>query len=84
MNKLDAAAYASAFQAIFGCVKKSYPHFGVGKTLKGIVTDWSDAQLRGLQSAIGEEEASKLVKGCQVKLHYHWTKFWIYMGVNVC
>lgn len=67
MSKLDAEAYASAFQAIFRCVKKLHPHFGVGKTLKGIVTDWSDAQLRGLHSAIGKE-ASKLVKGCQVYL----------------
>ena len=66
MNKLDAAAYAAAFQAIFDCVKKSCPHFGVGKTLKGIITDWSDAQICGLKAAIGEDNTNKLVKGCQV------------------
>ncbi len=66
MNKLDAAAYIFAFQAIFDCAKKSCPHFGVGKTLKGIITDWSDAQLQGLKGTIGEEQANKLMKGCQV------------------
>lgn len=68
MNKLDAAAYTSAFQAIFNCVKKNCPGFGVGKTLKCIVADWSDAQIRGLQGAIGEEQADKMLKGCQVFL----------------
>ena len=66
MNKLDASAYRHAFEAIFNQVKKNHPEFGVCKTLEGIIADWSDTQLQGLQAAIGEERANKVVKGCQV------------------
>lgn len=65
MNKLDAAAYTCAFKAIFECAKKSCPNFGVGKSLNGVIADWSDAQLQGLQGAIGEDLANKMMKGCQ-------------------
>ena len=37
-------------------------------TLIGIVTDWSDAEINGLKLAVGEEMATKLLKGCGV----HW------------
>ena len=70
MNKLDASAYSQAFKAIFGEVQKKHPDFGVGKTLKGIVADWSDTQLQGLQDAVGEEKANNVVKGCQVRISY--------------
>ena len=33
-------------------VQKKHPYFGVGKTLKGIIADWSDTQLQGLQEAV--------------------------------
>lgn len=70
MNKLDAFAYQCAFEAIFGQVKKHHPKFAVGKSLKGIITDWSDTQLKGLQSVIGEDKTSQVVKGCQVRNHH--------------
>ena len=70
MNKLDASAYSQAFQAIFGEVHKKHPAFGVGKTLKGIIADWSDTQLQGLQDAVGEERANNVVKGCQVRISW--------------
>ena len=66
MDKLDAQAYKAAFDSIFTQVKKNHPKFGVGKTLKGIIADWSDTQMNGLRSAIGEESANKVAKGCQV------------------
>ncbi len=66
MNKLDAPAYKQAFHAVFSQVKVAHPEFAVGDTLKGIIADWSDTQLKGLQSAVGEENANKVVKGCQV------------------
>ena len=47
---------------------KKHPAFGVGKTLKGIIADWSDTQLQGLQDAVGEERANNVVKGCQVRI----------------
>ena len=71
MNKLDAQAYKTAFDAIFTHVGKNHKGcFCVGKTLKGIIADWSDTQMKGLQSAIGEETANKVVKGCQVRTFY--------------
>ena len=71
MNKLDAASYTHAFNAIFRKMKEKHPTFGVGKTLKGIITDWSDTQLHGLRDAIGEEITSQVVKGCQVREKIH-------------
>lgn len=44
MNKLNAEAYCQAFQAIFTQVKAVKPDFEVGKSLKGIIADWSDTQ----------------------------------------
>ena len=66
MNKLDTLAYKHAFEAIFKQAQKQDPNFGVGKTLKGIIADWSDVQLKGLQAAVGEKTADSVVKGCQV------------------
>ena len=34
----------------------------------GVITDWSDTQLNGLQAAVGDMVASKVVKGCKVCL----------------
>ena len=42
--------------------KKNHPEFDVGKTLKGIIADWSDTQMN-------EAKANKVVKGCQVFFH---------------
>ena len=36
--------------------------------MQGIVTDWSDAEIRGLKAAVGKDMAEKLLKGCKV----HW------------
>jgi len=66
MNKLDAHAYQCAFEAIFDQVKRNYPEFRVGKSLKCIITDWSDTQLKGLRATIGEDVTSEVLKGCQV------------------
>ena len=38
----------------------------VGETLVGILADWSDTQLKGLEDAIGQETVSKVMKGYQV------------------
>ena len=35
-----------------------------------LVVDWSDAQIKGLQHAIGKEKAEQLQKGCKV----HWLR----------
>lgn len=66
MNQVTAAAYQHCFQAIFDTVKNDHPTFGVGKTLQGIVVDWSDQQMAGLEGAVGVERAAKVAKGCRV------------------
>ena len=38
--------------------------------LQGIVTDWSDAEILGLKTAVGKDMAEKLLKGCKV----HWQR----------
>ena len=44
--------------------------------LKGIILDWSDAQLAGLKEVVGDEGTTKVVKGCQVGVVFdtHYTK----------
>ena len=44
--------------------------FNAGESLKAIIMDWSDAQVKGLKAAIGESQASALIKGCKV----HWLR----------
>ena len=74
LNKLNADAYRQAFKAVFNQVKKYYKGFEVGKTLNGIITDWSDTQLNGLELAIGKETTNLVTKGChvliQLKCHF--------------
>ena len=66
LNKLDAAAYATCFGALFRKMKELHPQCVVGETLVGILADWSDTQVKGLEDAIGQETVSKVMKGCQV------------------
>ena len=49
-------------------MKKSHPKFEVGDSLKGVVVDWSDTQIAGLEAAAGKETASLIAKGC--KIHF--------------
>ena len=64
-NKEDTHFYSEAFKVV---CKEDHKEFGVGKSLKGIILDWSDAERKGLQLAIGQELCNKLLIGCQV--HY--------------
>ena len=66
MSKLDAPAYKAAFDSIFTHAKSKHPQFEVGRSLNGIIADWSDTQMNGLRLAIGDGPANKVVKGCQV------------------
>ena len=67
-NKEDSEFYANAFKAVFKQCQQDHKEFAVGKTLKGIVMDWSDTERSGLQNAIGKELCDKLIIGCRV--HY--------------
>ena len=67
-NKEDSEFYAGAFKAIFKQCEQYHKEFGVGKSLKGIVMDWSDTERSGLQTAVGKELCDKVIVGCHV--HY--------------
>ena len=64
LNCLDADAYAQCFKAIFHHAGKDHPTFRIGKSLTGIIADWSDQQAKGLEKAVGEPLAQEILKGC--------------------
>ena len=45
-------------------VRSDCSNFEVGKTLRGIVIDWSGAEVNGLRKAVGDTVAIGLLKGC--------------------
>lgn len=67
-NKENSQFYANAFKAVFDQCKEDHKEFAVGKTLKGIILDWSDTERAGLETAIGKDMSEKLIIGCRV--HY--------------
>ena len=69
LNKLTTDAYHKCFSSMFGAVSSTYPKFKVGKSLVGIIMDWSDQQFSGLELAVGKDVADSIVKGCQVYMH---------------
>ena len=68
LDKQCSSAYALGFKKLFEQCKVADQNFRVGETLQGIITDWSDAEIKGLKNVIGEGIAMKLLKGCKV----HW------------
>ena len=78
-SKDDSDAYCIGFSKVFGMVRSDCS-FEVGKTLRGIVIDWSDAEANGLQKAVGDTVANGLLKGCQV----HWARSYQRVADKVC
>ena len=72
LDREGAKGYGLAYKKIFENYSAEYSEFEVGKSLKGVVIDWSDAEVAGLRGAIGEDLAWKLLKGCKV----HWNHSW--------
>ena len=68
MNHKDANAYAQCFRAIFEQTGEDHPSFKVGESLIGIIADWSDQQVNGLEMVIGKSTAESILKGCQVRM----------------
>ena len=66
MNSLTVGAYEKVFRSIFDTVHHDHPSFAVGKSLHGIITDWSDTQRRAIEQATSVEIANRVMKGCQV------------------
>ena len=70
LDNQSSSGYRLAFHKMFESCKEKFPNFTIGKTLKAIVLDWNDAQINGLKAAIGESQATALIKGCKV----HWLR----------
>ena len=67
LNRIDVNAYAQCFKAIFDQVTEDHPTFEAGGTLTGIIADWSDHQISGLETVLGKTTTSNIIKGCQVR-----------------
>ena len=80
LTKQTHKGYALCFRLMFDRCKKECPSFELGRTLVGIVVDWSDAEAQGLRDAVGEELANQLLKGCQV----HWMRSYQRVADKVC
>ena len=65
-----ADAYALAFKKIFSKCSTNSESFQVGKTLLGVITNWSDAEINGMKLAVGKDMAEQLLRGCTV----HWQR----------
>ena len=65
-----AEAYKIAFQNVFRTCKCNRHDFSPSEQIKGIVIDWSQAEMKGLKLALGEEVASQHLRDCQV----HWIR----------
>ena len=68
MNHIDVNAYARCFRAIFEQAGEDHPSFKVGESLIGIIADWSDQKVNGLEMVIGKSTAESILKGCQVRM----------------
>jgi len=75
LNRLDSHAYAQCFRATFDQVTEDHPTFQPGNTLTGIIADWSDQQITGLEMVLGKPTAGNILKGCQVHIMMHLTCF---------
>ena len=70
LDKENSEAYRIAFQKVFSTCTSKCPSFSPSNSLKGIVIDWSKAEMNGIKLAIVEEVAERLLRGCRV----HWIR----------
>ena len=66
MTSVTTEAYTAALQDIFECCNEDNST-NIFDCLKGVVVDWSTAQIQGLKAAVGEGRAEQLLRGCQVR-----------------
>ena len=70
LSQQSAEACGLSFRKIITKCRVHCPEFEIGTTLLGIMIDWSDAEIKGLQLAVGDKQAEELLKGCKV----HWLR----------
>jgi hypothetical protein len=80
LSKDNSDGYSIGFSKVFSMARSDSSNFEVGKTLKGIVIDWSDAEACGLRKAIGDTVANSLLRGCQV----HWSRSYQRVADKAC
>ena len=81
ITKQTKEAYAFCLNSCSKESRRIYnPEFVVGKTLLGVVIDWSDSEAEGLKLAVGEKTGNLLLKGCKV----HWIRSYQRVADKVC
>ena len=63
LDKITAEALATVLREMFDQVKLDHSNFIVGETLKGILVDWSDTQLKALRVVLGDKIVDNVTKG---------------------
>ncbi len=65
---LGAAVFRAVFAEVKSLVGYFVPDWHPISDLRCVVFDFAQAQVRGLQEALGEEGALPLIRGCQVPI----------------
>jgi len=63
-------ALQSSIAIMFRTCQERHPSFKVGTTLKGIVMDWSDSEVKGLREVVRDEISEIVLRGSNV----HWSR----------
>lgn len=61
LNRQTAEANALAFKKVFTRCSNVNHCFKPGSTRLGVLTDWSDAEIKGLKYAVGKDVAETLI-----------------------
>ena len=69
MSKITATAYGAAIRAIVECCNKANGVVDLVHNLKGIVVDWSSAQIIGVKLALVRQENSCYVVARYTRMH---------------
>ena len=68
LNNQSEQGYRLAYKNVFHHYKDKYLDFKLGDSLLAVIVDWSDAEINGLKTAIGDKLAISLLRECKV----HW------------
>ena len=66
MTNLTSSAYGAAIRAFIKCCNKDNGG-NLSDTLKGVIVDWSSAQISGIKFAFGDKREEELLRGQVVR-----------------
>ena len=72
LDKRNKEAYSLAFKKILERCSSIREDFEVGQTLLGIITDWSNAEINGLEAVVGHAKVMELLKDVSSILASVW------------